>query len=31
LVVYFVVSKGGREIRQVVVGNAIIGTGEKVE
>jgi hypothetical protein len=31
LVVYFVVSKGGREIRQVVDGNAIIGTGEKVE
>jgi hypothetical protein len=31
LVVYFVVDKRGREIRQVVDGNAVIGTGEKVE
>jgi hypothetical protein len=31
LVVYFVVDKGGREIRQVVEGNAVIATGEKVE
>jgi len=31
LVLYFVVTKEGREIRQVVDGNAIIATGEKVE
>ena len=31
LVVYFVVAKHGKEIRQVVEGNAIIATGEKVE
>jgi hypothetical protein len=31
LVVYFVVTKEGREIRQVVEGNAIVATGEKVE
>ncbi len=31
LVVYFVVAKGGREIRQVVEGNAIIVTGDKVD
>jgi hypothetical protein len=30
LVVYFVVTKEGREIRQVVEGNAVIATGEKV-
>ena len=30
LVVYFVVTKEGKEIRQVVEGNAIIATGEKV-
>jgi hypothetical protein len=31
LVVYFVVTKEGREIRQVVEGNAVVATGEKVE
>jgi hypothetical protein len=31
LVVYFVVTKEGKEIRQVVEGNAVIATGEKVE
>jgi hypothetical protein len=31
LVVYFVVTKEGRGIRQVVEGNAIVATGEKVE
>jgi hypothetical protein len=31
LVVYFVVAKHGKEIRQVVEGNAIIATGDKVE
>jgi hypothetical protein len=31
LVVYFVVAKHGKEIRQVVNGNAIIATGDKVE
>jgi hypothetical protein len=31
LVVYFVVAREGREIRQVVEGNAVIATGEKVE
>jgi hypothetical protein len=30
LVLYFVVVKGGKEIRQVVDGNAIIATGHKV-
>jgi hypothetical protein len=31
LVVYFVVTKEGREIRQVVEGNAIVATGDKVD
>jgi hypothetical protein len=31
LVVYFVVNKHGRAVREVSDGNAIIATGEKVE
>jgi hypothetical protein len=31
LVLYFVVVKDGKKIRQVVNGNAIIATGERVD